>query len=268
MKYPIFVINLDGSDDRLRVASAQLAAEGLEFERFPAFDGRHLTPAEFPDYDAEAAKAYMGRPLRGGEIGCYLSHLKCAGTLIDRGEAFGLVLEDDVHLAPGFSGALSELMEILADMPQEWDVINIGANRLKIWSSVRELKSGVEARRLVRGHYFPMTTTGLIWSRAGAERFLGCHDRIFAPVDNYLRHWQTRTDRGLAVWPPMVSATGAGSLIDAGHCQRSREGRHLLYSLIKQRRLMTDKAIACAHKIARKLSPRPVDQAGSLAKRR
>ena len=78
MHVAVYLINLDGSDDRLREASGQLESAGVTFERVAAFDGRGLRIEEFPDYDAKGARSYMGRPLRGGEIGCYLSHLECA----------------------------------------------------------------------------------------------------------------------------------------------------------------------------------------------
>ncbi len=40
-----FLINLDGSDDRLNSATRQLAEAGQTFERYPAYDGRGK-PAE------------------------------------------------------------------------------------------------------------------------------------------------------------------------------------------------------------------------------
>jgi glycosyl transferase family 25 len=66
------------------------------------------------------------------------------------------------------------------------------------------------------------------------------------PVDNYFRHWLTRADRGLAVWPAIVETTGAETEIFTG--KRSAEGRRPLYGLIRQRRLMTEKWIAWRHK--------------------
>ncbi|MDO5620922.1 MAG: glycosyltransferase family 25 protein [Paracoccus sp. (in: a-proteobacteria)] len=236
-----YLINLDGSDDRLSSATAQLAAEGIGFTRVPAFDGRGLTPDQFPDYDAGAALNYMGRPLRGGEIGCYLSHLDCARRMLDSGATRAMVLEDDMQLPAGFAGALEELLAGL-DRLEGWDLVNLGANKHRIYTPI----FGFGRYALTDAHYFPMTTTGLIWSRQGAEAFVQAHDRIFAPVDNYFRHWQTRRGRGLAVWPGLVTTTGAESLIanESGPARRSSAGRHPLYGLLKQRRLLVDKLIA------------------------
>lgn len=240
---PAFVINLDGSEARMASAAAQLTAAGLSFQRVPAFDGRGLTPDEFPDYDATAALAYMGRPMRGGEIGCYHSHLRAARAVVESGAPMGLVFEDDMQLVPGAPARLQEMAAWLAAR-DDWDLVNLGANKHRIFSPLTDF--GPHA--LTRAHYFPMMASGLLWRREGAQAFLAAHGRIFAPVDNYFRHWQTRRDRGLAVWPPLVETTGAESDIFAGPVSRSREGRHPLYGLIKQRRLMADKLLALRHK--------------------
>lgn len=247
---PVFVINLDGSDDRLASASAQLGAAGLAFERLPAFDGRSLRPEEFPDYDARAAQRYMGRPLRGGEIGCYLSHLRAARRVAEGAAPFGIVLEDDMELVSGAAEILAQMIGWLSARPIDWDLVNLGPNKHKIYTPLAHFGDPQAGHALTRAHYFPMMTSGLLWSRQGAQAFVAGHGRIFAPVDNYFRHWLTRSDRGLAVWPPIVRTTGVESDIFAGNVSRSREGRHPLYGLIKQRRLLTDKILARWHKHA------------------
>lgn len=247
MTLPVLVINLEGSEARLASARAQLEAAGLEFQRLPAFDGRGLTPDAFPDYDPQAARAHMGRPLRGGEIGCYLSHLAAARRIAEGTAPVAVVLEDDMRLTPEAAEALRALVDWAARASTDWDVINLGPNKHKIFTPLADLPSG---HRLTRAHYFPMTTTGLMWSREGAAAFVAAHHRIWAPVDNYFRHWQTRRGRGLAVWPPLVTTSGAESEISAASGpKRSAEGRHPLYGFIKQRRLLTDKLIALAHKL-------------------
>lgn len=246
---PVFLINLDGSHDRLHRATLQLAAQEMEFTRVPAFDGRKLTLDQFPDYDHDRAMAYMGRPLRGGEIGCYLSHLTAARQFLATEAPCGLVMEDDLNLVPGFAEAVAQVMDWLSARPENWDLIHLSPNRHKIFTAVYGFRAAGQYHDLTRAHYFPMTTTALIWSRAGARAFVDNHRSIWAPVDNYFRHWQTRADRGLAVWPPLVTTTGAESEIaDAGANRRSVAGRVPLYGLIKQRRLMGDKLLALRHK--------------------
>lgn len=249
MTLPIYLINLDDSDERLHLASAQMEKAGLSFQRVPAFDGRKLNINQFPDYDAKAALHYMGRPLRGGEIGCYLSHLDCARRFLQSGEPYAVVLEDDMQLVPGFSEAVAQVVDWLSTHPDEWDIVNIGADRQKIFTVLHDFAVSGNCYHLTMAHYFPMTTTGLIWSRSGARAFVENHDTIWAGVDNYLRWWQTRAGRGLTVSPPLVKTSGLESEIapETGS-DRSAAGRHPLYGLMKQRRLLTDKLIALRHK--------------------
>lgn len=250
---PIFLINLDGSDERLSAATAQLDAAGLTFERLPAFDGRKLRVDEFPDYDAKAAIRYLGRPMRGGEIGCYLSHLRAAKRIVDSGVPFGIVLEDDMCLPPGAAQTLQSLLAWLEANPIDWHLINLGPNKHKISTPLARFETANGCHTVTRAHYFPITTTGLLWNRAGAQAFVAGHESIFAPVDNYFRHWLTRSDRGLAVWPPLITTTGAESEITSGPVKRSIEDRHPLYGFRKQKRLLIDKALAVWHKLLLKI---------------
>lgn len=247
---PTFLINLDGSADRLQSATAQLDAAGISFERVPAFDGRNLTPSQFPDYDHEAAMRYMGRSMRGGEIGCYLSHLDAARHVVESGAKFGMVLEDDIRLLPGFAEAVEQVINWLDHSPNGWHLVNIGINRHKIYTVLETFTVANRPHAITHAHYFPMMACGLIWTRAGAKAFVSNHLRITMPVDNYFRHWQVRENRGLAIWPPLVATTGAESDIDSGAGRREKLDRHPLYGWRKQRRLFTDKAIALRHKLA------------------
>ena len=255
MTLPIYLINLDGSHERLASASSQLDAAGLSFERVAAFDGRGRAVSEFPDYDAKATLHNMGRPLRGGEIGCYLSHLECARRFVATGADFALVLEDDMQLTLDAAQVLKHMQAWLQARPVDWDLINLGPNKLKISTPLRKFDSPDQSYLLARAHYFPVRLTGLLWSRVGATTFVEQHRRIFAPVDNYFQHWLTRSDRGLAVWPPLLIPTGVASDINQGSTlRRSDEGRHPFYFAIKHRRLLTEKVLALRHKLTRALN--------------
>ena len=63
MKLITYLINLDGSDERLSSARVQLEQQGITFTRVSAFDGRGLNLAEVSDYDEAHALRYMGRKL-------------------------------------------------------------------------------------------------------------------------------------------------------------------------------------------------------------
>ncbi len=244
MSHCVYVINLDGSDARMASAKAQLDAAGIAFERVAAFDGRRLTTKDFPGYDAKGALSYMGRSLRGGEIGCYLSHLDCARRFLESGTDWALVLEDDFCLAPGAHALLEKAVKWLTDAGEPWRLINVGALKRKIYTPLISFEMEGQSYMLSRAHYFPLTTTGLVWSRAGAKCFLDSHSTIFAPVDNYFRHWLTRVGGGLSLYPPIAPPVGLESEIDAPGQKRKQGARSYFYGLRKQRRLWQDKLIA------------------------
>ena len=241
----VYVINLDGSDERLKNVTATLHKQNINFVRFPAFDGRVSLPTSHPEYQESLALKYMGRKLTGGEIGCYFSHLKCAKAFLQTEYDFAVVLEDDMQPTENFSTKIYELIEQLKT--KSWYVINIGANKSKIFTPLFK----VQQHEVYHAHYFPMTTTGIIWSKKGAQAFAREGLPIYAPVDNFFRDWLTKSNLGIAVYPPLVSARDIASDIDQ-QSVRNNYGRTANYGFLKQKRLWRDKIRAFKHKIFRK----------------
>lgn len=244
MQIVTYLINLDGSEARLKSAVSQLEAHDMAFERVPAYDGRNLDLATLGDYDEIRTKAYMGRPLRGGEIGCYYSHRDCVQRFLKSSADFAIVLEDDMVLEPEAMHHITKMLDWLTGQNIDWDVINIGADRHKYVSPLQQFGD----RQIVRAHYFPMTTTGLVWSRVGATRFIETHDVVMMPIDNALREWQCVQNRGLSIIPALVTTSGAISDIDVVSARRSKDGRGLVYGLRKQRRMLRNKLRAWNHR--------------------
>ena len=242
-----YLINLDGSDQRLKQASEQLNRLNIPFTRVPAFDGRQLDLQSVPEYDQTHAIGYMGRILNGGELGCYFSHLDCARRFLATDAQYAIVLEDDMQLSANTSDVIAQTLAWLEQQKMDWYLLHIGANKRKIYTTLTTISD----RELMRAHYFPMTTTGLVWSRQGAQAFINEHSTIFAPVDNYLRWWLTKNNKGLSIWPPLVTTTGAQSEIDGRTAKRKSGGRSKMYGITKQRRLWSDKFVALFHKYIR-----------------
>ena len=247
----VYVINLDGSTQRLDEISARLAAFGTGFERVSAFDGRKLDLAAVPDYDAARAESYMGRSLVGGEIGCYRSHLDVAARFLASDAAYALVLEDDALPLCDPVALLEQAIPDLETVDPDWLLMNIGNNKSKLATPLFGYEVSGHECSLLAAHYFPMTTSAIVWSRRGARQFLDGHRTIFAPVDNYFRYWLTREGHGYSFWPSPVSTTDASSLIVAaagGH--RKKNARKWHYGWSKQKRLLVDKLIAWSKKRA------------------
>lgn len=232
------------------MSAEQLEQAGIDFVRVSAVDGRKSDPRQNPSYQERRALAFLGRNISGGEMGCYLSHLKAAQMFLESGEEYGMVLEDDMSIQSDLSETVGEMLAWLEKDGRYWDLINIGTDQVKRFTPLHQFGSSEHPHALLHAHYFPMMAAGLIWSRNGAQNFVDSQNLIFAPVDNYLRFWLTRTNTGLSVWPPLVKTRGVQSDIDAvpsasrGHASGDR---HFFYSLIRQRWFALNKARSYRH---------------------
>jgi GR25 family glycosyltransferase involved in LPS biosynthesis len=128
-----YVINLDHRTDRLAAAQVAINNMGIEsFIRVPAIDTR--SQVEFPKeqvLDESMTAIRRGHRLEHhelttGAVGCYLSHMKCWSLLKDSGDAFALILEDDVV----FSNTLEDFDRIVsigqAELADGLDIFLLG----------------------------------------------------------------------------------------------------------------------------------------------
>ena len=198
MKLITYVINLDDNVARMQEVARQMTALQWPFTRVSAFDGRKVDPHRISDYDEARALAYMGRTLKGGELGCYFSHLDCAQRFLASDADYAIVLEDDMRIKSDALEVIQQSIGWLKAHNLSWYLMHIASEKRKITTRLQQF-AGCE---LLRAHYFPVTTTGLVWSRQGAQSFVNEHDKIFAPVDNYFRWWLTNNDKGLTIYPP------------------------------------------------------------------
>jgi glycosyl transferase, family 25 len=187
----IVVINLDCDADRMAHMRAQLAARGLEYERFAALQGDRL-PSDLARYFP------FGTPLSPGEIGCYASHLAVMQT-VARGDmpAPALVLEDDVGLPDDLSSVLGSLESAL---PSQWDIVRLSYHTKSVSRPVAHIG---EHRSLVRYTRVPTTTGAYLINASGARKFLA-HRPRHRPIDHDLRRvWEWSLDT-YGVEPPLV----------------------------------------------------------------
>lgn len=206
-----FVINLDSSTDRMEAISAQLQTCRLEYTRLSAVDLRQQDPHQHQEYDHQKTMSFTGRPLKGGEIGCYLSHLKAARAFLETEASFGLVLEDDASIPSDLRMQLDTLTPLLERDP-DWELVNLGRHPKQF----RHFFAQAGASELFKAFYFPVTTTALLWSRQGAEAFIAAHEGVYTPVDHYFRHLMCQRGTGFALKPAVITTTGADSEINAG----------------------------------------------------
>jgi glycosyl transferase, family 25 len=188
------VINLDRDVQRLRWMEQQLSTHGLRFFRIPAVDGALC---------ARQGDPYCSNPLRShlsaAEIGCLMSHLN-AWRLIAQGNGeYGLVLEDDVHVAEDFS-------DFIREMPldrQEFCVYKLetfGANV----TLTRQPSYTVQRRRAFKLETNHGGARAYILSKGTAARLLRSVDSFREPTDIELFDPNRRTNKELTIyqWVP------------------------------------------------------------------
>ena len=251
MKVETYLINLDGSHDRLQNATTQLGQQGFPFVRFAAYDGRGKPLSEFNNYNDTKANQIMGRSLISSELGCYLSHVGCVQRFLETDADYLIVLEDDLKIVEDFANTVKDILDYLDQHKElDWYLINLGAKKRKLSRHIASIRS----YDVVRADYFPIRTIGLIWSRKGAETFLREAQEMYAPIDNFLQSWLSQNGRGLSVWKPLVYPGGFISDIDGGgnsgninKARNAKEDRSISYSFRRQKRMWRDRMYALKH---------------------
>ncbi|MGM0525216.1 MAG: glycosyltransferase family 25 protein [Pseudomonadota bacterium] len=188
MKYKTFLINLDRSQDRLKKAAEQLQQAGIGFERVPAVDGKQLDQQTIDDaFNAQTAKRRFPYDLTIGEIGCYLSHVKCWQKIVDEGLDYAVILEDDLLVKDNLSQVIASVPTIKLD----WDYLKLAAPfKQRAYKSLQRLSKDNQPVELVEyTKKSPTGTVAQIVSRKGAERLLAIRPPFFRPVDVDLQ-WQ------------------------------------------------------------------------------
>lgn len=177
-----FLLNLDRHPDRLQRMSDQLAAEGLEWERFPAFDGARMPDAELDRL--VAPKGPIPRMTRGARA-CTASQIAILQRFLETDAKYALILEDDAVLAP----SLAEVLEALL-ATGTFDVLNLNrqtprraGKRLVVRRRPALIAGDFAVHDLVGIHY---GTAGYLISRGAAHMVLDLYPRPDLPIDHIL----------------------------------------------------------------------------------
>ncbi len=191
--HAVFVLSVPGCSHRLLTIRDHLDRLGLPHEVLWA-------------HDAHAPAGMAGVPalpeVARGIAGCWYSHLRAAAEVVRRGLEWALVLEDDARLT--VSGP--EVLSLVARLPAGWDCALLHrahwwpakGDGNTPWESVSELTCG---------------TYTILWSQAGARRFLREGSIITGHVDG----WLTNSTPG---WKKYQHFPGVGLHVDGGRVTR------------------------------------------------
>lgn len=209
MKFKVFLINLDKSSERLARCQEFFEQFDIEFERIPAVYGKDLSEQQITEfYDSARNAVGYKKPLGVGELGCYLSHIKCWQKIIEEELDYALILEDDFKLTESFK----DFERVFSDLAN-WDYVRI---------AYTTRNSGVSERAKINDDYdlvyykkVPINTLAQAVSYAGAQKLLANSKRVFRPIDVDMKHYWEKDINVLGIDPPLIKAhNDFGSEID------------------------------------------------------
>lgn len=192
-----YIINLDRSADRLAFMSRQIGflkkqpgGENINPVRLPAVDASGLSNDETDavydkDFDSFNARYFPNvvQPggLTRGEIACFLSHRKAWQKIVDAGEPYAAVFEDDII----FSDKAVAFLGKTDWIPSDADLIKLEVMTRKLIVDETPSKT-VNGKEVVRFHNTNMGAAAYIISEKAAVRLLQLSQRFYVPVDHFM----------------------------------------------------------------------------------
>jgi GR25 family glycosyltransferase involved in LPS biosynthesis len=123
-KTKIFVINLDRDWKRMKELDMEMKENNLEYERFSAIKGSELTD------ESPIIKKYFASNLKkynNNQKGCTLSHISIWNKIKESNHELTIVMEDDVIIPKNL---FQKLDIYLKQLPEDWDILFLGGNRI------------------------------------------------------------------------------------------------------------------------------------------
>ncbi|MEQ9693083.1 glycosyltransferase family 25 protein [Shimia sp. SDUM112013] len=178
------IIHMPGSTER-RANVDTLLATLPNAEIVDAVDGRlPEVQAATPIVAGTLYRPCYPFPLKGGEVGCFLSHRKCWQKIVDEDWDAALIAEDDLAIDPEVLPALLRLVGRNAT-PESF---------IRIPPKDREPLTTVIDREGDLALFTPrrigLQTTAQVVGRIAAKRLLAATETLDRPVDSFLQmHW-------------------------------------------------------------------------------
>lgn len=198
-----FVINLEQAVERRKNISAQLDKLALDYEIFPAVDGRLLSQDELSKvYDQDKAIRISYHDLSPSEIGCALSHLGIYRKMVEDNISHALILEDDALVTDALPTALEALTQTV---PATKSHIVI-ASYVKRYQSSRMRKLDNQFN-LARIYYGIGGAHGYFLTQAAARAMLAANFPIWQVADKWEQILESKIAEVEALLPYTVKLT-------------------------------------------------------------
>lgn len=178
----VFVISLSDAEQRRQSVMAQLSGAKADWQFVDAVRADSVEVVDRMSQGATMQKWH--KPLRAGEIACYLSHRKVWQKMLDEQIESALILEDDFFLKK----PLDEIIELLQRFQSDYDMIKL-YGQPKRSRCIEQCQVSHEMYQLHQA----FSVTGITvaqWVRANAlPRLLAKSERIERPIDMDLKHF-------------------------------------------------------------------------------
>lgn len=211
-----FLINLDRSVDRLKIAQERAVKAGVVFERVSGVDG-HKISARTKRQSVCWIRSWLARgvKLNDGEIGCALSHIAIYRKMIEDGVPIALVLEDDVLYLGDVFKALKVVEDFVdIEKPQVFQLTYIV-------NGEREVVTDQEGCFPIKGGMF---TSSYVITLAGARALLRQNYPVIMPADAWSRWVRLKAIEFYQVFPAVFGQWSEESLVrEPGDCLRYRK---------------------------------------------
>ena len=195
--WPIFIINLDRSPERMAASERLMSEAGLTFERVPACDWRSLSQADIHRYVSCRPPRFAKRPVQPVEVACFLSHLTIWQRIAVGNSPGAFVFEDDFELA----SRCSEILSLISSRKPDWDMLKLYSNKAKTLTESAPL---IGNYRVGNSKKLPMATLAYAITKPAAGRLANMAIPIGRPVDLFLKHWWEHSLCIKVMMPPPV----------------------------------------------------------------
>ncbi|MDA4843966.1 glycosyltransferase family 25 protein [Hoeflea sp. E7-10] len=173
-----YLINLERSADRLDWFVSNNAFPNWEIVRVGAVDGTTLEAANRASLLKQKKSDY---PMPAGVLGCFLSHRRAWSRMLEAGDEWAFVTEDDAHI----SKSAMQLFSNSDWLPDDADIVKAETTRgnTEVSADSRPAKGGFRLRNLKAAH---RGTAGYFLSRKAAARLLKLTEDYCDPIDEVL----------------------------------------------------------------------------------
>lgn len=194
----IFVVNLENSVERKKYISEQLDSMFVNYQIFPAVNGRESKLSILGMYDDDLSQKYRSKSLTKGQIGCYASHYLLWEKCVELNKPI-IIIEDDIIIDKKY---FSEFYHLIPELNSKYEFIRLSEHRRRKakFQTIQSIDN-LTIHRANKGH---MSTMGYFLTPDGAKKFLKNSSKWYMAVDIYMDRFWNHDVEPFGLEPPCV----------------------------------------------------------------